>query len=119
MQKVKILSKYPRIDIQDNNISYDVEKQWSDRPAWIRLNDVQDLPRFLSIQVPKFGDPTGSPSIRFAICSLDHLVGIRIRKLRRAGPPAPDHREGGQANPRDSTLTIEVTKRVGARPTFL
>lgn len=56
MQKVKLLSKYPRIDIDETNISYDVEQDWSDRPAWIRLNKVEDLPRFLSIQVPKFGE---------------------------------------------------------------
>ncbi len=56
MQKVKLLSKYPRIDIDEKNISYDVEKEWSDRPAWVRLNNIEELPRFLSIQVPKFGE---------------------------------------------------------------
>lgn len=56
MNTVKLLSKYPRIDLKENEVSFEVEQVWNDRPAWIRLNDVEQLPRFVSIQVPKFGE---------------------------------------------------------------
>ena len=57
MGSVKLLSKYPRIDIDEYEFNYDVEKNWNLRPAWIRLINFEGtLPRFLSVQVPKFGE---------------------------------------------------------------
>lgn len=56
MDTIKLLAKYPRIDLQENELHFDAEKNWTDRPAWIRLNTTEPLPRFLSIQVPKHGE---------------------------------------------------------------
>jgi ubiquinone/menaquinone biosynthesis C-methylase UbiE len=56
MQTVKLLSKYPRVDLKADEVTFDAEKEWSDRPAWIRVNNLAELPRFISIQVPKFGE---------------------------------------------------------------
>ena len=57
MNSVKVLAKYPRVDLKESELRFEVEKDWEIRPAWIRLiNMDRSLPRFLSIQVPKFGE---------------------------------------------------------------
>lgn len=56
MNNITLLAQYPRIDLEENELSFDAEKDWTDRPAWIRLNTTEPLPRFLGIQVPKHGE---------------------------------------------------------------
>lgn len=57
MNSVKLLAKYPRLDLKQDELAFEVEKNWDVRPAWIRLNGVKKpYPRFLSVQVPKFGE---------------------------------------------------------------
>lgn len=57
MNSVKLLAKYPRVDLKENELAFEIEKNWDIRPAWIRLNGVKKpYPRFLSVQVPKFGE---------------------------------------------------------------
>lgn len=57
MHRIKLLAKYSRTDLKENEILFEVEKNWDARPAWIRLNGVKKpYPRFLSVQVPKFGE---------------------------------------------------------------
>jgi ubiquinone/menaquinone biosynthesis C-methylase UbiE len=57
MNHVKLLAKYPRVDLKQDELIFDVEKDWKVRPAWIKLINIDgSLPRFLSVQVPKFGE---------------------------------------------------------------
>ena len=57
MNYVKLLAKYPRVDLKENELLFEVEKDWEVRPAWIKLINIEgSLPRFLSVQVPKFGE---------------------------------------------------------------
>ena len=57
MSSIKILSKYPRIDLNENELVFESEKKWQDRPAWIRVkNAAKPFPRLLSVQVPKYGE---------------------------------------------------------------
>ena len=57
MNQIKLLAKYPRIDLKENELRFEVEKNWKVRPAWIKLINIDGLlPRFLSVQVSKFGE---------------------------------------------------------------
>ena len=57
MNPVKLLAKYPRVDLGESELRFEVEKDWNIRPAWIKLTNIKEtLPRFLSVQVPKFGE---------------------------------------------------------------
>lgn len=57
MHRIKLLAKYLRVDLKEDELAFEVEKNWDVRPAWIKLIDSQEtLPRFLSVQVPKFGE---------------------------------------------------------------
>jgi len=57
MNSVKLLAKYPLIDLKENELLFEVEKDWEVRPAWIKLTNIEgSIPRFLSVQVPKFGE---------------------------------------------------------------
>ena len=57
MNSIKLLAKYPRVDLGESELRFEVEKDWNIRPAWIKLTNIKEtLPRFLSVQVPKFGE---------------------------------------------------------------
>ncbi|MBI5733259.1 hypothetical protein HY967_04930, partial [Candidatus Jorgensenbacteria bacterium] len=57
MNSVKLLAKYPRVDLGEGKLRFAVEKNWEVRPAWIKLTNIEEsLPRFLSVKVPKFGE---------------------------------------------------------------
>ncbi len=56
MPPITLLAQYPRQDLTENQIAFEAEQDWTNRPAWIRLDTTEPLPRFLSIQVPKHGE---------------------------------------------------------------
>ena len=57
INSVKLLAKYPRINLKQDELTFEVEKDWEVRPAWIKLINIEgSFPRFLSVQVPKFGE---------------------------------------------------------------
>lgn len=57
MSDIVLLSVYPRVDVREGDVVFDVEKQWKNRPAWIQLaDDAKPLPRFLGVQVPGCGE---------------------------------------------------------------
>lgn len=57
MEKIKIIAKYLTMKVNDEDIRYQVEEVWTDRPAWIKIIDIKEpTPRFLSIQVLKYGE---------------------------------------------------------------
>lgn len=56
MPKIEITAQY-KTEKAGKDIAYQAEKQWTDRPAWIKLvRRKRPTPRFLSIKVPKYGE---------------------------------------------------------------
>ncbi|MEI6887117.1 MAG: class I SAM-dependent methyltransferase [bacterium] len=50
-------SEYFKTDIDNNRYVFESEQDWVDRPAWIKINDINDkLPRFLSIETSNCGE---------------------------------------------------------------
>jgi len=57
MENIKITAQYPTMEVKDGDVTYQTEKNWTERPAWIKLvNWKKPTPRFLSVRVPGYGE---------------------------------------------------------------
>lgn len=57
MKNIQIVAQYPTVKVNNKDITYQTEKKWTGRPAWIKIICHREpKPRFLSIRVPKHGE---------------------------------------------------------------
>lgn len=57
MKNIKITAQYPVVKVKKGDLTYKVEKNWTERPAWVKLSHYKKpVPRFLSVKVSKYGE---------------------------------------------------------------